>query len=72
MTQKNIILTHLLHNKSITSYESFDKYGILDLQSVIRLLRKDYIIADEWIHTTNRYGFKVKFKQYFLVGKKEN
>lgn len=66
MTQKNIILNHLLENKTITSYESFDRYGILDLQKIINLLRKTYTIKDEWIHTTNRYGNKVKFKKYWL------
>lgn len=66
MTQKEIILNHLLDKKSITSYESFDRYGILDLQKIINLLRRTYNIKDTWIHTTNRYGNKVKFKRYWI------
>jgi hypothetical protein len=66
MTQKEIILNHLQENESITSYESFDRYGILDLQKIINLLRKNHNINDEWIHTTNRYGNKVKFKRYWI------
>lgn len=66
MTQKEIILNHLQEHESITSYESFDRYGILDLQKIINLLRKNHNINDEWIHTTNRYGNKVKFKRYWI------
>lgn len=66
MTQKNIILNHLLENNFITSYESFDRYGILDLQKIINLLRKTHTIKDEWVHTTNRYGKAVRYKKYWL------
>lgn len=66
MTQKEIILNHLQENRTITSYESFDIYGILDLQKVINVLRRTYDIKDEWIHSTNRYGNKVKFKRYWI------
>lgn len=67
MTQKMIILRHLLDNKSITTFESFERYGITDLQKAIQLLRKeDWNITDEWIKTTNRYGNRVKFKKYSL------
>ena len=66
ITQKSIILNHLQEYRTITSYESFDRYGILDLQKIINVLRKTYDIKDEWVHTINRYGNKVKFKKYYL------
>ena len=47
ITQKDIILNHLQEHKSITSYESFDRYGILDLQKIINVLRKNYNIEDK-------------------------
>lgn len=66
ITQKDIILNHLQEYRTITSYESFDRYGILDLQKIINILRKAYTIKDEWVHSVNRYGNKVKYKRYYL------
>lgn len=72
ITQKEIILNHLKENRTITSYESFDLYGILDLQKIINVLKKSHKIESEWVHTKNRYGNKVKFKKYYLNFMQEN
>ena len=67
MTQRDYILRHLKDGLSISSAECFSEYGFVDLQSVIRDLRKlGYDIQDNWVHKHNRYGDPVKFKRYFL------
>lgn len=66
-TQKMIILEHLEKHKTITTLESQTKLGILDPQHYIMELRKEgYVISDKWVKTTNRYGRKVKYKEYRL------
>lgn len=66
-TQKMIILEHLEKHKTITTLESQSKLGILDPQHYIMQLRKEgYNIQDRWVVVTNRYGRKVKYKEYRL------
>jgi len=61
------ILNHLLTFGSITSWEAIKEYGCTRLSHYIWVLRNEnYDIKDEWIHTTNRYGDKIKFKRYIL------
>lgn len=69
---EDIILNHLLEYKTITSWEAIKEYGCTRLGHYIWLLRNsNYIIDDEWIITTNRYGMKVKYKKYILRGKND-
>lgn len=61
MTQSEIILKHLRKRKTITSLQAFELYTILDLQNVIRNLRKKghNIPPVEWRKsrmTGTRYG----------------
>lgn len=66
MTQKEMVLLYLKENGSITTLEGFTKLYICDLQKIIQLLRQEYNIKDEWIHKTNIYGKKIKYKKYML------
>ena len=72
MTQKEAILRHLKMFHGITSFEAFTEYGATRLSAVIFSLRKHYVIADEWIERTNRFGEQVRFKRYILKGKIKN
>jgi len=60
------ILAYLKQNKSITTWEAIREFGCTRLSHYIWALRKEYNITDEWEHTTNRYGDKVKYKKYIL------
>ena len=69
-TQKMIILDYLENNGTITTWESQADLGILDPQHYIMELRKEgYLITDKWVVSTNRYGKKVKYKEYRLENK---
>lgn len=70
MTLKQMVLRHLKEYKSITSFEAFTEYGATRLSAIIFELRKKYIITDEWIERTNRYGENVRFKKYLYVKEK--
>lgn len=73
LTQKQKVLNYLKENENITSLDSFSKLWIMDLQGVIRDLKKDgYTIMDRWVSKTNMYGEKKKFKLYFLIQNKED
>ncbi len=65
-SQKQMILDHLLKNGSITTWDSFEIYGITRLSDRIFTLRKNYNITDKWIYKKNRYGKKIRFKKYIL------
>lgn len=60
------VLQYIKDFGSITTYEAFIELGCSRLSEYIRQLRKEYMIVDEWIDTTNRYGEKVRFKKYWL------
>lgn len=63
---KERILNYMKLFGSITTFQAFTDLGCTRLSEYIRQLRLDYIIQDEWISTTNRYGEKVQFKKYWL------
>ena len=45
-----------------------DELGICDLQGVIRDLKvAGYTIVDQWQSSVNRFGDKVRFKNYWVV-----
>lgn len=69
MTLREVILRHFRLYKSITSFEAFAEYGITRLSAIIFDLRKTYIIGDEWVERTNRFGEQVRFKRYIMKGK---
>lgn len=63
---KERILNYIKMFGSITTYQAFTDLGCTRLSEYIRQLRLEYIIKDEWITTTNRYGEKVQYKKYWL------
>lgn len=65
-SQKQIILEHLQKYGSITTWDSFELYGITRLSDRVFTLRKEYNITDDWIYRKNRYGKKIRFKKYIL------
>ena len=69
MTLREVILRHFKIYRSITSFEAFAEYGITRLSAIIFDLRKVYIIGDEWVERTNRFGETVRFKRYIMKGK---
>ncbi len=67
MTQLQRVVRHLTDFGSISQWESITEYGITRLSAIIFILKHEhYNITDEWVHTTNRYGEKTKFKRYSL------
>lgn len=66
LSQDNIILAHLQQGKTISTMEAFKLFGIVDLQSVIRNIRKTTNVQDKWVKSTNQYGEPIRYKQYFL------
>lgn len=68
MTLREVILRHFKTYRTITSYEAFAEYGVTRLSAIILDLRKKYIIGDEWVERTNRFGETVRFKRYIMKG----
>ena len=54
---------------SINTFQAFMDLGCTRLSEYIRQLRLDYDISDEWVSGINRFGEKIKYKNYFI---KEN
>lgn len=66
-SQKQAVLNYLETHKIINSFECFIKLQIVDLQHAIYELRKEgYLITDKWITKINKYGKKIKYKEYRL------
>ena len=65
-SQDNIILAYLQKGKTISTMEAFKLFGIVDLQSVIRNIRKTTDVQDKWVKGINQYGEPTRYKQYFL------
>ena len=60
------VLDYINEFGSITTFQAFMDLGCTRLSEYIRELRLEYNINDEWIHTTNRYGKKIKYKKYYM------
>jgi len=69
MKQKEQLLKYFKETENnITTLECVQKLYILDLQSVIRDLKKEgYNIMDFWINHTNIFGKATSFKRYYLI-----
>ena len=66
MKMKERVLDYMKTYGSITTWEAFRDLGNTRLSEYIRQLRTEYVIKDEWVKATNRYGEKVYFKKYIL------
>lgn len=51
---------------SINTFQAFIDLGCTRLSEYIRQLRLDYDIEDEWVSGINRFGEKIKYKNYFI------
>ncbi len=60
------ILRHLETYGRITSWEAIKEYGCTRLSHYIWLLRKQYMIGDKYVTTTNRFGEPTKYKEYWI------
>jgi hypothetical protein len=52
-TQIETVKDHLLTKGGLSSMEAFRKYGITRLSQYILLLRKQYVITDNWVVPKN-------------------
>jgi hypothetical protein len=64
-TQKDKVLQYILRNGSITSLECAIHLRIMDLQGVIRDLKKvGYNIQDKWMQSEDGNKYKVYWIEY--------
>lgn len=63
---KERVLNYIKEFGCISTWDAFRDLGCTRLSEYIRQLRLEYDVKDEWITTTNRYGEKVKFKNYWI------
>lgn len=67
---KNRVLEYIERFGSINTFQAFMDLGCTRLSEYIRQLRLDYNIQDEWINGINRFGEKIKYKNYYLKEEK--
>ena len=71
MTQKQMILRHLLEGNPIDPMESLREYGCYRLGAVIHILRKEgHLISTKLVYHKNKYGYTTHYAIYKLI--KEN
>lgn len=63
---KNRVLEYIQRFGSINTFQAFMDLGCTRLSEYIRQLRLEYNIQDEWINGINRFGEKIKYKNYFI------
>ena len=63
---KNRVLEYIERFGSINTFQAFMDLGCTRLSEYIRQLRLEYNIQDEWINGINRFGEKIKNKNYFI------
>lgn len=63
---KNRVLEYIERFGSINTFQAFMDLGCTRLSEYIRQLRLEYNIQDEWINGINRFGEKIKYKNYFI------
>ena len=69
MTQYELILNYLKKRGIITPMDAFHHLGITKLATRISEMRTmGYVFMDNWVVDYNRFGEKVRYKQYILVG----
>ena len=66
-SQYSDLINHLNQNKTITSMEAFQMFGITRLSALIFDLRKDgFNIVTEIQHYKNKYGNTTNYAKYIL------
>lgn len=64
MTQKQEVLLYMKTHRYITTLDASTKLFVMDLQSIIRHLKKEYNISYKWIYKTNMYGRPIRYLRY--------
>ncbi len=68
MNQRDQVILYLKDHKTITQREALTELGIMDLAGVMRDLRDlGYTTVGVWTEGLNRYGEKVRFKEYAIL-----
>lgn len=69
ITQAERVLRFMqTHRRGITALQALNACGCFDLAGRIRDLKEDgYFIIGEFVQVENRFGEKVRIKQYKLV-----
>ena len=62
------VLEYLKTHDGITSIQAFELFGATRLSAIIYILREDYEIESIKREGVNRYGTKVRFDEYKLIG----
>lgn len=65
------VLNYLKSNECIISIKSFELFGATRLSAIIYNLRKEYEIESVKRESVNRYGERVTFSEYKLIGEKK-
>ena len=63
---KNRVLEYIERFGSINTFQAFMDLGCTRLSEYIRQLRLEYNIQDKWMEGINRFGEKIKYKNYFI------
>lgn len=67
MTQKDMILEHLMTGAELTQLDAYDLFGCTRLAAQIcRLRREGHAIHKENVLSKNRYGKPVTFARYWM------
>lgn len=67
--QEERIYRYCKDNGSITGWEAMKELGIMRLASRIHDMRSKFNIVDVWVDDINRYGEKVRYKKYVILGR---
>jgi hypothetical protein len=65
-SNQQVVLQYLMAGKKITTKQAMDELGIADLQSVIRYIRKNIEVKDNWVDGVNRRGRNTRHKEYYM------
>ena len=67
MTQQEMVKEYLERYGSISTLQAYKDLYIMDLQGVIRTLKKKGMpIESRYLYKRNRFGKRVKFKKYYV------
>ena len=71
MTYEERIINYMISHKGITVKECIDIIGTTELRKLICNIKdKGWIVLDTWEEGCNRFDDQVRYKRYFLAGRK--
>lgn len=72
LSQCEMIIKYIKEFGSITTLQAFRDIGCTRLASRINDLKKQgYRFRDEFVTSKNRFGYKVRYKKYYLEANNE-